>query len=253
MNLDKNSVIPLYYQLADYLREQIRNGHLRPGQGIPSENELLRDFGISRGTIREAMRILIREGMIKRVRGVGTFVATPKIEHETGGITSFTRVMLESGIRPSAEVLNLEYRNASFAVSNALKLPVNSRIVFVKRLRFANAERLMIERSYYRPEIGEKLFNEDLTQSIYTMWQEKYHYNLARSDKTLEVDTVSKEDARLLEIPRGSPVVVLKRLVYFDQDFPVEYAVDTYRADRTVFKFSTGAAENERTVRAPFY
>jgi GntR family transcriptional regulator len=253
MNLDKESFVPLYYQLADLLRESFTKGELKPGEHIPSENELMKKYNISRGTIREAMRLLIKEGLIKRIKGVGTFVVPPKIEHETNGITSFSRVMLESGIRPSAEVLKLEYLPAPFHIAQALQLRPGEDVVLVKRLRFANAERLMIERSYYRKEIGQDLFNEDLTQSIYTMWQEKYHYKLSRSEKTLEVKTVSTKDSKLLEIPKNSPVVVLRRLVYFGEEYPIEYAEDTYRSDRTVFKFKTGSTTPESLKVEQFY
>ena len=253
MELDKESVFPLYYQLAEHLRDSIKNGDLKPGEPLSSENELMKQYNISRGTIREAMRILIKERLIKRVQGVGTFILPPKIEHETSGITSFSRVMLESGIRPSAQVLRLEVISAPFHVAKFLQLTIGQDVVYVKRLRFANSERLMIERSYYRKEIGVKLFDEDLTKSIYTMWQKKYHFRLLRSEKTLEVMPVSVNDAKLLDIRKESPVIVLHRLVYFDQEIPVEYAEDTYRSERTVFKFNTENPKAKHLKVGQFY
>ena len=246
MGLDKKSFVPLYYQLADRLREDVTKGELVLGGPLPSENELMKKYDISRGTIREAMRILIRDGLIERKRGIGTFVVPPKIDHETNGITSFSRVMLKTGRRPSAKVLTLKTIPAPFHIAKYLRLTQNTNVVLIKRLRYANGESLMIERSYYREEIGQKLFNEDLSDSIYAMWQTKYHYRLGRSEKSLEVISVEQEDAKLLGIPKGSPVVILKRLVFFEQDYPIEYAEDIYRADRTVFKLQTGENVEEQ-------
>ena len=253
MALDKQSCVPLYYQLADQLREDLKKSEFNPNEPLPSENELMSKYNISRGTIREAMRILIRDGLVERRRGIGTFVVPPKIDHATDGITSFSRVMLQTGRRPSAKVLKLETIPAPYHISENLQIPKNTNVVLIKRLRYANGESLMIERSYYREKVGKNLYNEDLTGSIYTMWKTKYNYHLVRSEKTLEVISVESQDAKLLNIPKNSPVVILKRLVFFDHNLPVEYAEDIYRSDRTVFKFKTIEHVEDKSQSELFY
>jgi len=239
MSLDKTSFVPLYYQLADHLRDKMINNTLRIGEPIPSENELIRQYGISRGTVREALRILSREGLIERQKGVGTFVTSQKIEHDTGNVMSFSRIMLLTGRTPSAKVLEAREFSAPGFVCSKLRLSGDDRIVFIKRLRYGDEEALLIEHSYFRLDVGHKLMNEDLHRSLYRTLQEKYGYELSKSEHTIEASTAEEEDAELLGIEVGRPVLILSRLVFLADNTPVEYAMDVYRADRTKFKIQT--------------
>ncbi len=239
MELDKKSFIPLYYQLADLLRERIADVRLTPGMAIPSEFDLIQEHGISRGTVREALRQLEQEGLIERRKGVGTFVSAPKIEHETDRVMGFSRVMQMTGKTASARLIEMRKYPAPLSISEKMGLPEGENIYLVKRLRFADDEPLLLEHSYFRQEVGEKLLDEDLTRSIYSLLEGKYHYKLYRSENTLEAQSAKKEEADLLCIEAGNPVLVLRRLVYFDDGTPFEYAKDIYRADRTKFKIRT--------------
>ncbi len=239
MELDKTSFIPLYYQLADLLREGISDGTLSPGMAFPSEFDLIQEYGISRGTVREALRLLEQEGLIERRKGVGTFVSAPKIEHETDRVMGFSRVMQMTGKTASAQLIEMRKFPAPLSISEKLGLPEGENVFLVKRLRFADDEPLLLEHSYFRKDIGEKLLDEDVTRSIYSLLEGKYHYKLYRSENTLEAKSAEKEEADLLSIEIGSPVLVLKRVVYFEDGAPFEYAKDIYRADRTKFKIRT--------------
>ena len=236
MGLDKTSFVPLYYQLADLLRDKILDGTLKVGKPFPSENDLIREYGISRGTVREALRILGHEGLIERRKGIGTFVNAPKIEHETGRVLGFSRVIQMTGKRPSAKLIEIREFKAPDFVRVKMGLPEGEAVVFVKRLRFADDEAILLEHSYFRKDIGEKLLDEDLSCSIYSILQEKFNYKLYRSENTIEAQMVEDDDADLLGIEVGNPVLVLKRIVYLDDETPFEYAKDIYRADRTKFK-----------------
>jgi len=252
MSLDKSSFVPLYYQLADILRDKILNGEIRSGEIFPSENDLIREYGISRGTVREALRILGHEGLIERRKGIGTFVSAPKIEHETGDVIGFSRVMQMTGKTPSAKLLEIREFKAPYFVRKRLELEDGESVVFVKRLRFGDNEALLLEHSYFRRDIGRKLLEEDLSKSIYALLQEKFHYRLYRSENTIEAQLAEEDDADILGIEPGNPVLVLKRLVFLEDDTPFEYAEDIYRADRTKFKIQAhmNMAEGKRQVVA---
>jgi len=239
MDLDKKSFTPLYYQLAGLLREQILDGSLKPGMALPSEFDLIDEHNISRGTVREALRLLELEGMIEKRKGVGTFVCAPKIEHATDQPMGFSRVMQMTGKIPSAKLLEMRKFQPSHSISKTLCLSEGESVYLVKRLRFADDEPLLLEYSYFREDVGKRLLDENLTNSIYSLMKNKFNLILNRSINTIEAQLAKEEEAKLLGVKAGSPVLVLKRIVFFDEDTPFEYAKDIYRADRTKFKIRT--------------
>jgi len=238
MTLDKTSFVPLYYQLADTLRQQILNNSLPRGEPIPSENELMKRFGVSRGTVREGIRVLTREGLLVTQRGVGTFVGLPKIEQNTGEVMGFSKVLLSAGKKPSTRVLEAKNVRPPSFVREKMLLGAEEEATFIKRLRKGNGEALLLENSYYRKDIGDRLLTEDLTSSVYKLIHEKYGIPLCRSENTIEVAAASKEEAELFGIATGSPLMVFKRLVFSEKDLPIEFAEDLYRGDRISFKIS---------------
>ncbi len=237
IELDKASFVPLYYQLADLLREHISGNALKAGEAMPSEYDLMRQYQISRGTVREAMRLLNHEGLIERRKGIGTFVNAPKIEHETGKVMGFSRVMQMSGKRPSARVVEFKELKATVFLRAKLQLGSHEKIMLLKRLRYGDEEALLLEHSYYRLDVANSLKGENLSSSVYGILREKYNIHLHRAENTIEAKLAEEDEAELLGIEIGDPVLLLKRLVYFqNDDLPFEYAEDIYRADRTKFK-----------------
>ena len=115
----------------------------------------------------------------------------------------------------------------------------DAKVCLVKRLRFADDEPLLLEYSYFRKDVGDRLQNEDLTNSIYSLLEKKFGLVLNRSVNTVEAQLAKEEEAAILGVSEGSPVLVLRRIVYFEEETPFEYAKDIYRADRTKFKIRT--------------
>lgn len=236
MDLVKDSFVPLYYQLAERLREKISDKVYGPGEPIPSESELMKQYGISRGTVRQALQKLFQEGLIERYAGKGSFVAYPKIEQNAATeIGFFTQAMLNAGKVPSAKILEVNEFRSDHSLQAKLQLKDDMNVVLIKRLRFADNEPLAIESQHFRGDIGRKLLNEDLRRSIYKILQEKYHYILYRSVNSIEASLASEEIAKILNTHEGRPVLLIKRLVYLSDDKPFEYSEDIYRADRIRF------------------
>ena len=201
MTVDKNSIIPLYYQLADHLRDKIVSNEILPGDVLPSEFELMNQFEISRGTVRQAIQQLEMEGLIDRYPGKGTFVSIPKTEQNANRqMGFFTKSMLEAGKTPSANVLEINEISAPINVQQKLGLTLGEKVVSVKRLRLVNGEPWAIELEYFRYDVGRNLFGQDLTGSIYNILQEKYSYIIHHSKNTIEAILADKENAELLNI-----------------------------------------------------
>jgi GntR family transcriptional regulator len=245
--LNKKSYIPLYHQLADTLRKRMLAHRFKTGHPIPSENELCEQFQISRGTVREALRILNREGLIERQKGLGTFIASTKIVHESNKVMSFSRVMQATGKKPFARLIQFRQFPAPDNIRAKLMLRPGAEIVFLQRLRYGDNEPLLLEHTYFRLDIGLKLKNEDLSGPVYQILEAKHHYVFQRSEHTIEASLATKQDGKLLGIRTGKPVLIMNRLVFLDDGTPIEYAEDVYRADRATFKISTTKVNDANT------
>ncbi len=253
MKVDKNNHTPLYYQLADLLREKIKKKFFNPGDPIPSESELLKDSSISRGTVRQALQILTREGLIERHPGRGSFVSHNKIEQDANRVMGFfTQAMLEAGKIPSAEILEVKEISATKLIRSKLQLSHKQPIVNIKRLRSANDVPLAIESANFINDVGRKLLNEDLRDSIYEILQDKYDYVIHRSENVIEASIADSETASLFGINKNSAIFVIHRLVFLADGNPFEYSEDIYRADRIKFSIEDyyQKGKTEFTIKA---
>src|SRR5215469_1564507 len=123
MNANPQSAIPLYFQIEQELASLIASGALAPGSQLPSEEELVQSYGVSRTTVRKAVQELDRLGLIEIRRGRGTFVRAEKITQEFTELTGFVEDMVAMGLQPSAKVLQTGPMEASETVARQLRVP----------------------------------------------------------------------------------------------------------------------------------
>ena len=245
MELDKKSFIPLYHQLADVLREKIESGEWVAGEAIPSEASLMEAYGISRGTVREAIKLLVWEGLLVTLKGKGTYVATPKIAQDTRRVIGFTKLMIELGHVPTAKVLNFEHLPAPKIIAEKLRIPPESPVTLVQRLRMGDGEPLVLEHSYYRYDVGKHLSEEDLRGSIYDVAEMRFGVRVVYAEQEIEATIAAEEEASLLGVEVGAPLLLLRRVAYSQGNRPLEYAEDLYRADRTRFHVTTDLSRTQ--------
>ncbi len=232
----KHSPIPLYHQLKEIMREKIRSGEWKPGDLIPSERELSEQYSISRMTARQAVTELVNEGVFFREQGRGTFVAQRKITQQLMRLTGFTDDITARGQRPSTRVLCAEMRPADDATAERLQIYAGQPVVYLQRLRLADDEPLAIEVSHLSFRGCERLLEEDLEhQSLYRVLETRIALPLLEADQELEAGLAAEPDARLLQIPVGSPVLYTRRTSYTDRNRPVEFAKAVYRGNRYTF------------------
>ncbi len=236
MTINKKDIIPLYYQLADVLRELIKTEEFAPGDPLPSESELIEKYEISRGTVRQAFQILTQEGLIERYPGRGSFVSYPKLPHDARKVIGFfSQAALNAGKKPGADILQFKEIIAPAFVQERLRLGANERVVLVERLRYINNEPWAIERAHFVLDVGRLLKKEALKESLYNHLQKDLHINFFKSQNTIEASQADKDTARLLGIKTGHPVLIISRIVYRAEGDAIECSVDTYRADRIKF------------------
>lgn len=206
MNLDSNSSIPLYKQLADILIHQIESGKLPVGSKIPTEDELSTNYNISRVTVRKAMEELSSSCYIERKPGKGTFVSEKKIERSISALISFTEMCQMQGLKASAKTLRLDIIEPTEEEQSRMKLNPQDKIIVLERLRYADDRPVTIEISKF-PEDCFFLFEENLTNnSLYSILR-KHNINPSKSVKTLEIVQANYKESKLLNIPKNHPLL----------------------------------------------
>jgi len=242
--LDKRSPIPLYYQLAELIREQIRSGELKPGAQLPAERMLSEQHSISRMTARQAISYLTREGTLIARHGLGTFVAEPKLTHDALHLLGFTEEIMQRGGQAVSHVLEQALALPPVRVSNELQLATGDQVVKIVRLRLSDAMPLLLETTYIPASVCPELIGEDLsTQSLYALLERRCGVRLKRARQTLEATVANEYESRLFGIAPGMAMILLEGVTYDERDRPTEYFKAIYRGDRFKFTF-----ESERSV-----
>jgi GntR family transcriptional regulator len=235
--IDKEIPIPYHYQLRELLRGEIVSGRWAVDERLPSERELCEAFDLSRTTVREAIDALVNEGLLRREKGRGTFVAAPKIvEGLLQSPTGFSDSMAEQGIPVQTRVLRMELSTAPYVVAQELRITSHDPVVIIDRLRSIFDEPILIVTSYLPERLFPSLVDEDLTDtSLYHTLQLKYGLKISKAKRCMEAVAANEMEARLLRIPTGAPLMLIESTTYTHKDFPFEYFKARHRGDRTRF------------------
>lgn len=236
--IDRDSPLPYYYQLKEFLVEQIESGNWKSGQQLPSEPEFCQRLGVSRTVVRHALQELVYEGLLYRQQGKGTFVAEPKIsESLVQSLSGFYEDMEDRGLTPVSQVLEQSLTPANKKVAEYLEVPVGTPVIKIERLRSVNGEPIVLVTTYLPYETCPALMEEDLSrQSLYALLEGKYGLEIARGRRTLEVVPASEYEARLLGVEENAPLVLLNSVSYLKDGRPIEYFHALHRGDRSKFE-----------------
>jgi GntR family transcriptional regulator len=222
--------LPHYRQIELALRERVPT--LRPGERLPSDSDLCREFGVSRMTARNAMQRLADDGLVQRIPGRGTFVVEPPAHRYADRLMAFSHEMERQGRRPSSRLLAREIRPATDAEAAALELQPAEPVVLVRRLRLADAVPIAIETAVLTRRIADVVMLADLeTGSLHEALAEA-GLQLRRGNATITAEAASPEDARLLAVRAGEPLLVERRVIADAQAHPVEATESRYPGNR---------------------
>ena len=237
-DIDKEISIPYHYQLRELLRDEITSGRWEVGERLPSERELCEAFQLSRTTIREAIDALVNEGLLRREKGRGTFIAEPKItEKWLDAPDNFTESMQEQGYQIETKVLNLSLIPAAHAVARELRLRSEEPVIVLDRLRIVLQEPILVVTSYLPEKLCPGLLEEDFTsRSLYVTLRDKYGINIAQAKRTMEAVAANEIEANLLQVRTGVPLLLIESTAYLEDGTPIEYFKARHRGDRTRFE-----------------
>jgi GntR family transcriptional regulator len=231
--LDKSLPVPLYHQLKNILMTGIESGEWQPDQQIPTEEDLSKRFGISKITVRQALRELAGLGYIRREQGRGTFVSRPQLVQGPRELTSFTEEMRRHNLTAHSRVLDQSIRKAEEATAAALQIAVGDPVFVLKRLRLANGEPMGVQTAHIPAALAPGLVDESLeTGSLYEILQARYGLHPAKARETHFALLAPAEQAELLGIAPGSPALGAERIAYLPGGGALEYVESIMRGDR---------------------
>lgn len=237
----QKTIKPKHAQLRETLRVQIES--LQPDQLIPSEHELCAQYDVSRITVRKALADLIHEGLLYTVQGKGTFVAARKFRiewaHEMAG---FHADMARRGLQVKVRVSEQAIVPADQRMADELNLRLGDPVVKIVRLRFVDEQPFDIATNYTPWVVFPGLEQEDLARgSIYALIRTKYHVQIDHGVRLVEAIACPPDDARLLHVKAGAPLLLIHNTMCDANDRPVEYSVIKRRGDRAQIEIAVVA------------
>ncbi len=241
--LDPSSKLPKYVQILNWIHGMISRGKIKVGDQIPTEEELSRMFGVNRMTVRQAIEELSIEKMIDRKRGKGTFLVSPKpkgLVYKLEHISSFTDDMKALGLAPRTETRSVEVVEPTTNVRIILGLKKKDKVIYTLRVKYAEDEPVLIERSYLPHSEFRDILDLNLDGSLYHILVENFNLTLHHSTQIFSAILSSKEDTKLYNLKRRCPCIMVESTIYDPNNIPIEVLYSYFRGDKYKFRVSSG-------------
>lgn len=233
----QDSPQPLYLQIKEVLKQRILDGLYQPHQKLASENELMAAFGVSRITVRQALRDLHNEGLVFSAQGKGTFVSKPKATQSLESLQGFEESMQAAGFAASSKLLSAAPRRPSKDVAAALRLGRKDDVVEIKRVRYVNREPVSIDVSYFPADIGARLIGRDLARDLFPMLENELGVPLGHADVKIGAAAPDADTQKHLKIGAADPLLKVERLTYDTAGRPVDFEYLLIRGDAYQYQF----------------
>jgi GntR family transcriptional regulator len=222
----------LYARIEETIAAEITQGEYRPGDQLPTEDELLQRFQVSRITVRRAIQNLVSRGLLEIRRGLGTFIRSPRIEAELTKLTGFVEDMNAAGRKATARVISQGVVAASARAAERLQLANGTKVMQIKRVRLAGGIPISFDETYLPLPLGKQIVRNDLRlHPIFSLLEEEYGVPLVEADYELEAVIATKSVADALQVRVGSPIFQIERTSMTTGNHPVDYEVLSYRGD----------------------
>ncbi len=222
----------LYEKIIDVLLERISNGIYDEGSKLPTEIALQKEFNVSRITVRRALNELENRGIISRYKGKGSIVNPKKTYVNLVGVQSFTKSVDRTGHRPSSIIIDFSLIKASKSIAESLQLKEGDLVYHLKRLRLRNGRIIGLNDTYIQYEIG-KLIDKNLVDGTFSLYQtySELGITIKFADEQIECMIPAKNIRHELYLEEGQPVFYRERTTYDNNNWPIEFSKNTYRAD----------------------
>ena len=218
-----------YQQIAEELRARVHSGQYTPGRMLPSESEMSDEFEASRVTVRRALEMLREEGLVDARQGFGWFVPGDPVRQPLGRLATIEEQMEASGVVSQRRILEFAFERAPRDVAKVLG---TQQVLRVKRVNMADGEPFAIVTVWCPADLGQHLSRRDVEQSPF---YELLEVPLQGATQTIGADAASADDAAILHVPAGSPVLHCKRITSTTSGRPVLLSHHVFPAHRTEF------------------
>lgn len=226
------SPVPLYSQIRELLRFRILDGTYRSHQQMPSENEMVVAFGVSRITIRQALNDLQKEGLIFKIHGKGTFVSKPKAVQNLMRLEGLGEALSGGGHEIYSRVLDYRAMRAGQQIAARLRLGERDEVMEIRRVRLLDREPISLDVTYLPLAIGQRIIREDLPRrDIFVILENDYGIALGNAELQIEAIAADAMLAAALNLSAGAPVLRIERLTYTADHTPLDFEYLYYRGD----------------------
>ncbi|MBB0245619.1 UTRA domain-containing protein [Streptomyces alkaliphilus] len=216
----------IHAQISEHIRRHIAAGEWPAHYRLRSEPELAAEYGVSRGTIRRALATLIEEGLLRQVRGRGTFVTSTTIEPAIAQkLSTLSEDFAGQGVVTFTEVLECVLISPPRPVAALLDLPAEARVLRLVRLRSTVDGPVALLHNFVRADVAPGIERVDFTQSsLFGVLEDTYGLRIDTARRTFSAEAASPEVASALGLDAGAPVQYLQQVTYLEDDRPVEYS-----------------------------
>jgi GntR family transcriptional regulator len=229
----------LHARLRDALRARILDGRLAPGAKLPSEAELTAAHGVSRITVRQALGALQAEGLIVKLHGKGAFVSHPKAAQSLNRLQGLNEALALENHGVSSKRLAWREVKAPAAVARQLQLAPGEPVYHLQTLRYLDREPLSVNSSYLPRFLGEKLARVDFSQrDLIDVFEHEGGLEIGEAQLEIGAGLARPQEAKLLQVAPGSPVLQVERLLHVAGGGPVHVETAVYRADTFRYKLN---------------
>ncbi len=236
-NIERNTAVPLYQQIADDIKAKIKSEELKPNSRIPTELELSEIYQVSRITIRKALELLVDEEILVRKQKIGTFVSNKKVSRNLNSFMGFTQSCDLNGDKATTKFISADLVKAMPSDIRMLRLNEDDKVIRIRRLRYCNDIPVILEENHF-PKTYAYLLAEDLTGSLHEILS-SHGVSLVGGEKVLSVCRVTKDEAKHLEVVENDALIMSKDIAYDSNGNPVYYGKEIVNADRYEFKIAT--------------
>lgn len=215
----------IYKSIADRLRLRLNSADFAIGSPLPGEKKLVEEFGVARMTIRKAIDLLVDWGLVVRRHGSGTYVARKDVHHETSNLTGLAEVLRKQGKEVVSQVLAFEVMPAPPAIASLLRIKIDERIYFSRRVRYVDGKPLMLEDSYMPVKLFRNLSLSHLEGSKFDYIEKECGIIISGNYETLTPVLADKQLARSMNVPEQTPLLRITSLSYSDSGEFLNYSV----------------------------
>lgn len=222
---------PLYLQVRELLTRRLIDGDWQPGDMIPSEAQIAEELGVSAGTVRKAIDTLVRENLLRRRQGRGTFVAT---QDDSRFVFQFFRLQPDDGPRvlPSSRVISVGPAPRAAETARRLDLPADAPVLRIRRLRQLDGVPALVERIFLDARRFEGFPGaRDTPNNLYDLYARRWGVTIGRSEERLKAVAASRDEAQRLGLPPGAPLLQIERLARDLAGRPAELRISRCRTD----------------------